>query len=66
MTDESGPAFPCDDMPGYSGLTIRDYFAGQALAGYLATADVMSILNPEAEARTAYEIADAMLRERDK
>lgn len=68
------PAFPsvCLGDPGHPasepGMTLRDWFAGQALAG------VMSICvsdtprdgeaMPQSFARKAYEIADAMLAAR--
>ena len=48
---------------GHSGMTLRDWFAGQALAGLMA--------HPTAEftakggAAIAYEFADAMLRARE-
>lgn len=51
------------------GLTLRDYFAGQALAGILnfepgsyEVADEIAA----AAAKSSYSIADAMLREREK
>lgn len=43
------------------GLTLRDYFAAQAMAGFLA---VPGGINPQADAHLAYLIADAMLAER--
>ncbi len=59
-----------DDTPAYpvtagnhvhaTGMSLRDYFAGQALAG-LATKG-WAISAPEA----AYEMADAMLRAREQ
>lgn len=75
--DEGGPAFPVQTRlegkgamngevrllaSGYSGLTVRDWFAGQALAGLVLVtgrglADV---------AHDAYVLADAMLAERRK
>jgi len=44
------------------GMTLRDYFAGQALAG------LASLVPPctESSAHYAYEYADAMLAEREK
>jgi hypothetical protein len=39
-------------------MTLRDYFAGQALVGLCGT--------HEGVARNAYKIADAMLEEREK
>lgn len=62
--DTGGPAFPvtdyCDEKP--SGMTLRDYFAGQALAGLLHTPP----FDAETNARIAYQVADAMLAERAK
>lgn len=55
--------------PGYTvhmrGMTLRDYFAGQALANLNLQAHVS---RPGADqlARSAYEIADAMLEARNK
>ena len=53
---------PCD------GMTLRDWFAGHALAGWIA-----STRDPEASAwdatwwaRNAYETADAMLKAREE
>lgn len=50
------------------GMSLRDYFAGQALAGLFAN----DRLKPEASgafasfSEYAYQIADAMMKERDK
>lgn len=45
------------------GLTMRDWFAGQVLAGLMAD----HTYNEEAAeiAETCYEVADAMLKERE-
>lgn len=55
-----------DDQSPYPGDPLRDYFAGQAIAGLLS-GDVISIENGIGvnEVRTAYAVADAMLKERD-
>ena len=70
--DDGGPAFPRtvtidDGIDGYreikrDGMTLRDWFAGQALAGLMADgknsgrfADIAS---------DAYDFADAMLAQR--
>lgn len=45
------------------GMSMRDWFAGQVLAGYLANAEIASA-NPATMARDAYTIADAMIAER--
>lgn len=59
------PAFPtgADDT---EGMTLRDWFAGQALAGVLTSCAHPKItgpigLEPTAYATLAYRIADAML-----
>ena len=46
-----------------SGLTLLDWFAGQALAGLLAST-VFTTSLPEALAKLAYAQAHAMLEER--
>ncbi len=53
---------------GHAGMSLRDYFAGQALAG-IAANPVSSCypggeIQSQAEARLAYRLADAMLAER--
>jgi len=59
-----GPAFP---VPGlhenddYDGMTLRDYFAAKAMQGLMDAAMPM----PEI-ADAAYEMADAMLKARQK
>jgi len=54
---ENPPAFPRDERYlGHNGMTLRDYFAGQALAGMLNMS-----FNPEHHARLSYQFADAML-----
>ena len=68
-----GPTFP---IPGseYSttdyGMTLRDWFAGQALTGVMAACanDTRGQSEPHEAmfARKAYAIADAMLSERAK
>ncbi|HHZ9278213.1 TPA: hypothetical protein ACWMI5_002736 [Klebsiella pneumoniae] len=65
--NNGGPAYPTQ---GYEGLTLRDYFAGQAMQGWLAS-------YPESEqhpvathrenmvAELSYLMADAMLKARE-
>lgn len=60
---DGGPAFPAETSTrNYAGMSLRDWFAGQALAGWLATfgADDGSPV-PCHIARFAYGVADAML-----
>ena len=64
--NDGGPAFPCTDAKGFTseGMSLRDYFAGQALAGLLAC---MKTTGSKKEfAMDAYTQADAMLAEREK
>lgn len=48
---------------GYGGMSLRDYFAGQALASHTRARDLPD--DTEA-ARWAYEYADEMLAAREK
>jgi len=55
--------FECVD----EGMTLRDYFAGQALAGTIAARLLdYSRDSPKHFAQAAYQIADAMLEAREK
>ena len=56
-----GPAFPRDGS-NQLGMTLRDYFAGQALTGLLAADNSTGCAEFLADA--AYVAADAMLIER--
>lgn len=60
--DEGGPAFPVNWLKdvGDSGMSLRDWFAGQALMGLMsAYCD-----NHDQTARWAWEYADAMIVEK--
>jgi len=61
---DGSPAFPVIDESGdtWEGMSLRDYFAGRALAGQIASS---FNLNGEQHAKRAYKIADAMIKERD-
>lgn len=58
------PAFPNDVKPINErvGMTLRDYFAAKAMANAYTQHDG----NPNIIAKWAYEIADAMLKERQQ
>lgn len=70
------PAFPIhpnvfgDDVCEFKGMSLRDYFAAQALTGMLAysinNAYNQSNGTVEDIAQGAYRFADAMLAEREK
>ena len=61
-----GPAFPqADDAT--TGMFLRDYFAAQALAGWMAGYQEIAprdVINVAPIAELAYRIADAMLEAR--
>lgn len=47
------------------GMTLRDYLAGQALAGLMAN-ERINVENAKTVTLLAYHIADVMLEERNK
>ena len=75
-----GPAFPTPDDADNWGMSLRDYFATKALPSVLAQENCgIKALDPDSHyshnsaeraaelwARTAYQIADAMIAERDQ
>jgi hypothetical protein len=78
---DGGAAFPLLDDPGSGltmrepGMTLRDYFAGQALAGIAANPDISksaaeaglnAVAVRESYAAAAFATADVMLAERAK
>lgn len=52
-------------VPTVQGMTLRDWFAGQALAAFLSS-DADEEWNPENASIVAYEYADAMLKQREE
>lgn len=68
---DGGPAFPVpnlEDDPSFNGMTLRDYFAAQALPIAWSAYDKGHTGQPECVeqsiAHHAYLIADAMLKAR--
>lgn len=74
MTEKDQYAFPVDRYTqggiksGHGqGMSLRDWFAGQALAGIIANPSLADMLTPnyiKQYAESSYSIADAMLEER--
>jgi hypothetical protein len=71
--DDGGAAFPVPDvfrpdghhaMAGWYGMSLRDWMAGQALMGAMASEGYGGPQHVTGMARFAYEMADAMLRAR--
>lgn len=61
----SGPALPHESRTErHPWMSLRDWFAGQALAGMMARGGVVD--TPTAFAEAAYGMADAMLKAREK
>ena len=58
------PAFPV--APYKSGMTLRDYFAAKAMQGMFNYWDENPHLEFEHIANCSYDMADAMMKARDK
>jgi hypothetical protein len=75
MKNNGGPAFPrplghhphmgCTYSDAQQGMSLRDYFAGHALAGLLSD-ETIERVTPEGYAKSAYDYAEAMIEERTK
>ena len=60
-----GAAFPLESYNGrQSGMTLRDYFAGQAIVALAEHVGRIDMSHSHAE--HAYRVADAMIAEREK
>jgi hypothetical protein len=79
--NNGGPAFPRPfsgnntHQPAQVGMTLRDYFAAAALTGFIANQQAAAAVVKAASSahganrvfsETAYDLADAMLAEREK
>ena len=71
MSKNGGSAFPWTETHpahgtrGEMGMTLLDWFAGQALAGLLSD-ETIERCTPEGYAKSAYDYAEAMIEERKK
>lgn len=70
---DGGPAFPHSEQRSnhaarsIAGMSLRDYFAGQALSGWFGgTSSLPAREHLPRYAAEFYEMADAMLAEREK
>lgn len=69
-TKSGGRAFPRSSShnpeglaPSQDGMSLRDWFAGQAVVGILCNRDITREVIPAPIAKYAYDIADAMIEE---
>ena len=72
--NDGGPAFPCEeqircngevvDTRKFTGMSLRDYFAGQALAG-LCASQWGGLQKVDTFVERSFEMADAMLKARE-
>ncbi|MBZ9921803.1 hypothetical protein LB579_29360 [Mesorhizobium sp. BR1-1-7] len=60
--NDGGQAFPYNTAWGTPGMSLRDWFAGQVIAGHFHIDPAVQ----SSYAQTAYTMADAMLAARDK
>lgn len=60
------PAFPRTQWPNETGMSLRDYFAAQAMQGMLSACTGWSESDQERLAKCSYKMADEMMKARDK
>ena len=65
MTPEEQNAFPALHLDGHRGMSLRDYFAAAALTGLCAHSGTMNLVDVESTVERSYEVADAMLKQRE-
>jgi len=67
LAQAGGPAFPTMVTNGSSGVSLRDYFAANAMAALLASRTMLHVESVlKAETIVAYEIADMMVATRER
>jgi len=68
-TETGGPAFPAPAGVSHiteQGMTLRDYFAAKAMQGLITGTSMWRDDEDIQLAKSAYEMADAMLKAREK
>ncbi|NCC61599.1 MAG: hypothetical protein EOM12_11800 [Verrucomicrobiae bacterium] len=68
MKNDGGPAFPIGsgDMRDPTGMSLRDYLAGQVITGLFANSSIITDLGLyKSVIECAYKYADAMLKARE-
>ena len=63
MKEEEQNACPALHLDGHRGMSLRDYFAAKAMEGHLSNPYTYN--DPDIVAKSAYEVADAMLKQRE-
>jgi len=60
-------AFPLTDGHTFlnDGMTLRDYFASKAIQGYMTGRDFQNIRTLDDISKASYNLADAMLKQRE-
>jgi hypothetical protein len=58
------PAFPCGEYTS-TGMTLRDYFAAQAMGGVISATEALMKIDEPHLAMWSYRMADAMLKARE-
>lgn len=76
MSDKNtvGPAFPVAEsasgqFPAHPGMDLRDFFAAQALSGWMSGLRGAQVITPTQQDEVAegmYSMADAMLKAREQ
>jgi hypothetical protein len=62
--DTGGAAFPCPKMDGnfpQDGMTLRQWYAGKAMAGALANQKFTDFYDPASITKIAFDFADKMI-----
>jgi hypothetical protein len=62
--ETGGPAFPLFAATGYTGMTLRDYFAAKAMQGLFSCGKAHDEHTAHVTAKASYLMADAMLKAR--